>query len=206
MNLSRAGASPMGGEDASLVARVQNGDMDAFEELVRRYNRRIYRTLISITGSPTDAEDYTQNVFLKAFRHIGKFQGASQFSTWLTRIAINEGLQRMRRVEKHESLDQSEDEYGEGFRPRQVQAWQENPEQLYSRKELREMVERELMKLPVRYRVAVTLRDLEQLSTQEAAVAMGVGIETLKTRLLRGRLMLREALAPHFKKGESARV
>jgi RNA polymerase sigma-70 factor (ECF subfamily) len=186
--------------DAGLVTRVREGDLGAFEELVRRHHRRLYRTLIGITGNPEDAEDGTQNVFLKVFKHIGSFRGGSRFTTWLTRIAINEGLGRLRERKVLVSLDAERPEE-EGFRPRQVQAWEEDPEQLYSRAQIRELVERELVRLPAKYRVAVMLRDLEQLSTEEAARALRLPVTTLKSRLLRGRLMLREALAPHFTGG-----
>ncbi len=184
--------------DGDMVARVQGGDVQAFEELATRHHRRIYRILMSITGNGAEAEDGTQDVLLKAFERLGKFRGASKFSTWVTRIAINEGLDRLRERKKQESLDyDSSDDEGE-FRPRQVQAWEDSPEQLYSKTEMRDLVERALMKLPSMYRTVVIMRDIEQFSTEEAAAALGLKVTALKTRLLRGRLMLREALAPHF--------
>lgn len=184
--------------DGDLVARVKGGDLEAFEGLVRRYDRRIYRILMSVTGRAEDAEDGTQSVFLKAFEQIGKFRGASKFSTWLTRVAINEGLNRLRERKNLQSLDEDGVNHEEEFRPRQVQAWEDNPEQLYSKTEMRGLVERALMKLPSMYRMVVVLRDVEQFSTEEAATALGLRVPALKTRLLRGRLMLREALAPYF--------
>ncbi len=185
-------------EDADLVGRVCDGDIDAFEDLVRRHHGRVYRTLMGITGNADEAEDYTQNVFLKAFKNLKKFEGAAKFSTWLTRIAINEGIERVRRQGRLDSADEAAMET-QNYRPRHVQAWTDDPEQLYSRKEMREIVERELMRLPGKYRIAVMLRDLEQLSNQEAAAVMNLGLEAFKSRLLRGRLALREALAPKFK-------
>lgn len=184
-------------EDAGVVARVCGGDTEAFEELVRRHHQRVYRTLISITGNPDEAEDYSQNVFLKAFKNLAKFERTAKFSTWLTRIAINEGIERLRQQGRLESFDEVVDE--NEIRPRQVQAWADDPEQSYSRKEMRKIVETEMMKLPTKYRLAVMLRDLEQLSNQEAAASMNLGLEAFKSRLLRGRLALREALAPKFK-------
>ncbi len=188
--------------DASLVARVKEGDADAFEALIVRHHRRIYRTLLGITGNSQDAEDSMQEAFLQAFRHIGEFRGASKFSTWLTRIAINEGLGRLRGQRSEERLDvegsEPQFEEGEPFRPVLLESWDQNPERIYSERQTRELVEREIMKLPARYRTVVMLRDIEQLSTAEAAVALGLPQATLKTRLLRGRLMLREALAPYF--------
>ena len=142
-----------------------------------------------------------QDAFLKAYQHVAEFKGRSKFSTWLVRIAINTGLQRLRGRTNFESLDDEEKD----FRPRRVQVWQDDPEQSYSREELRRLVEQEVMKLPPKYRVALMLRDLEELSTEEAANALGLTIPGMKARVLRGRLMLRESLVPYFSK-ESARV
>ncbi len=190
--------------DASLVARVQKGDTGAFEELVRRHSRAVYRAVVAITGDLDGAEDDVQNAFLKAFTHIRQFRGASKWSTWLTRIAINEGIHRLRQRKVRESLDAFDREESEEqeFRPRQVRAWVDDPERLYSEAETRQLVERELMKLPAKYRAVVVLRDIEQLPGEHVAAALGLGVPTMKTRLLRGRLMLREALAPHFSCGE----
>lgn len=208
--MSKASALPAGSgddPDSDCVERVQQGDVGAFEELVRRHEQRVYRTLIGITGRLEDVEDDVQNVFLKAFENIGKFRRASRFSTWLTRIAINEALERLRSQKKLESLDFASEEEGEAPRPRQVRAWVDEAERLYSRAETRELVEQAILGLPPRYRVVVLLRDIQQLSTDEAAAALGLGTATLKTRLLRGRLMLREALAPHFlERGGGARA
>jgi RNA polymerase sigma-70 factor, ECF subfamily len=182
--------------DAEFVARVKAGETDAFEELVRRHGRRVYRSLIGILGSAEEAEDALQDAFLKAFQHLPDFEGRSRFSTWLVRIALNTGLQRLRGRKDFETLDEDGDE----FRPKQIQAWTENPEDLYSQEELRRLVETEVMKLPAKYRVALMLRDLEELSTEEAANALGLTIPGLKARVLRGRLMLRESMVSYFAK------
>jgi RNA polymerase sigma-70 factor, ECF subfamily len=188
--------------DAPDVARAQAGDLGAFEALVQRHGRRVYRALLGITGNESDAEDGMQNTFLKAYQHIGEFHGKSKFSSWLTRIAMNEGLEilRRRRGKVQRSLEEWDAEDEETFRPRSVRPWEEDPERRYSQDEVRRIVEKEVMKLPAKYRVVVMLRDLEQLDTREAAAALGLNVATLKTRLLRGRLMLREALAPHFRR------
>jgi RNA polymerase sigma-70 factor (ECF subfamily) len=141
-----------------------------------------------------------QDTFLKAFQHLAGFQGRSKFSTWLLTIASNAGLQRLRERRPMESLDDDGPEGEEGFRPRQVRAWTDDPEQLYSQAEVRSLIENCLKKLPAKYRVVVLLRDFEQLSAEDAAAALGLGIPALKSRLLRGRLMLREALSPYFAK------
>ncbi len=184
--------------DAAVVARVQAGDADAFEELVRRHGRKVYRSLIGILGSAEEAEDAMQDAFLKAFQHIAEFEGRSTFATWLVRIAINTGVQRLRRRKDFESLDDDD-----AFRPRRIQAWQDDPEQSYSKEEIRALIEREIAKLPTKYRVVVMLRDLGELSTEQAANALGLGVPALKARLLRGRLMLRESLVPYFSKGSA---
>ncbi len=133
-----------------------------------------------------------------AYLHLKYFQGASRFSTWLLRIAINEGLERLRRRKQTISIDEEVEGEEESYKPREFRDWRDNPEQVYTKDELRSLVEKEVMKLPVKYRVVVMLRDLEEQSTEETATALGLEISTVKTRLLRGRLMLREALAPYF--------
>jgi RNA polymerase sigma-70 factor, ECF subfamily len=180
--------------DTEIVARVQAGDTDAFEELVRKHGRRIYRSLVGILGSADEAEDAMQDVFMKAFQHIGDFERRSRFSTWLVRIAINTAIQRVR---GRKEIDSLEEEDGE-FRPRNIQAWQDDPEQCCSKEEMRRLIEKEIIKLPVKYRLVLMLRDVEELSTAEAANALGLGVPALKARLVRGRLMLREALVPYF--------
>jgi RNA polymerase sigma-70 factor, ECF subfamily len=182
--------------DRELVDRVRAGNIEDFEVLVQRHNQRVYRTLMGLLGNPEEAQDAAQDTFLKAFEHLKHFEGRAKFSTWLLSIASNAGLQRLRERRPMESLD--DDGPLENYRPRQIRAWADNPEQCCSKEELRALVERSIMRLPAKYRVAVMLRDVEQLSTEEAAAALGLGVPALKARLLRGRLMLRETLTPHF--------
>jgi RNA polymerase sigma-70 factor (ECF subfamily) len=185
--------------DSEYVVRVRRGDADAFEELMTRHGQRVYRTLIGILGDPDEARDAMQDTFLKAFQNLAGFEGRSKFSTWLVSIASNTGIQRLRERRPTETLD--EGEVSEPFQPRQVQAWAEDPEKLYSRGETRLLVERGVMRLPVKYRAVLMLRDIEQLPIEDAAAALGLSVSAAKTRLLRGRLMLRETLAPHFAYG-----
>jgi RNA polymerase sigma-70 factor (ECF subfamily) len=166
--------------------------------LVRRHTRLIYRALIAILGDAADAQDAVQDTLLSAFKHIRGFQGRSKFSTWLVSIARNAALERLRGRRNMESLDQGETEEDCKFRPRQIAAWQENPEQSHSRMEIRQLVEKGLLQLPAKYRVIVMLRDVEQLSTDDVARQLGLSVPTVKTRLLRGRLMLREWLSPYL--------
>lgn len=188
--------------DLEIVARVRNGETEAFEELVRKHGRRVYRSLLGIVGTPEEAEDALQDAFLKAFQHLSHFEGRSRFSTWLVRIAINTGLQRVRSRKEFDSLDEENEE----FRPRNIQPWSDTPEEFYSREELRKLVENEVMKLPAKYRVALLLRDLEELPTEEAAAVLGLSIPGLKARVLRGRLMLRESMIPYFSKAGAGKT
>lgn len=181
--------------DAELVTRVQTGEKDAFEELVRRHARRVYGTLAGMVGNPDDARDAMQDVFLKAFEHIGRFEGRSKFSTWLTSIAVNTGTELLRQRRPSESLEDDDDE---GFRPRQLQSWDDNPEQILAASQMKELVRQSILRLPQKYRIALLLRDINQFSTEEAAAALELSVPALKARVLRGRLMLRESLAPYF--------
>ena len=189
-------ATPPDDPDAAIVMRVQGGDTDAFEELVRRHSRRIFGTLAGLLGNLDDARDVTQEVFLKAFEHIGRFQGRSKFSTWLTSITINTGTELLRQRKPSESLDVGEED--DEFRPRQIQSWADNPEQVLAATQRTDLVREGVLRLPEKYRVVVLLRDINQVSTEEAAAALGLSITAVKARLLRGRLMLRESLAPYF--------
>src|SRR6266849_1618003 len=189
-------AAPSEDPDAALVERVQKGDIDVFEELVRRHSRRVFGVLAGIVGNMDDVRDATQDVFLKAFEHIDSFQGRSKFSTWLISIAINTGTELLRQRKPSEPLEEVDE--GEGFCPRQIQSWADNPEQLYAGSQRCDLVREGVLRLPEKYRVAVLLRDINQFSTEEAAIALGLSVPALKARLLRGRLMLRESLAPYF--------
>ena len=205
LKLSGAPARPTGDDgspparpedpDGPEVAGAKAGDMSAFETLVRRHQGRVYRTLCGITGNADDAQDGAQAVFLRVFRKIGDFQGQSLFSTWLHKIAVNEGLERLRSRRPVESLDETDED---AFQPHSFDAWVENPETRLARDETRRIVEEALGRLPARYRAALLLRDIQQMSGAEAAAALGIPLATLKTHLLRGRLLLREALAGFY--------
>jgi len=183
--------------DTGLVANAQAGDLEAFEKLIRRHSQTLYRTLMAILSNADESQDALQDALLSAFKHIGGFQGRSKFSTWLISIARNTALQRLRDRKHVESLDERVDD-DEDFRPRQIRDWHDDPEQVYSKSEIRELVEKGILGLPAKYRIVLMLRDIEQLSTEEVARQLGLSVPALKARLLRGRLMLRESLAPHF--------
>jgi RNA polymerase sigma-70 factor (ECF subfamily) len=182
--------------DSSLVAHVKAGNTELFAELVRRHTRRVFGTLAGILGNLDDARDSTQDVFLKAFQHIGNFQGRSKFSTWIISIAVNTGTELLRRRRPTESLDDTDEE--SSFRPRQIQSWVDDPEQRLAKAQMNDMVRQAVLRLPEKYRIALLLRDINQIPTEEVASALNLSVPALKARVLRGRLMLRESLTPHF--------
>src|SRR6266404_9856717 len=188
-------------EEMQLVRRAKRGDDAAFEELVRRYDRNVFRIAQHITQNREDAEDVVQEAFLKAYTNLNSFQGNSKFYTWLVRIAVNEALMKLRRrkTDKTVSMDQ-EVETEEGSMPREFADWSPNPEQQYGQSELGEILQKTVQGLPAGFRTVFVLRDVEGLSTEETAEMLGLSIPAVKSRLLRARLQLRERLNRYFKK------
>src|SRR5947209_6898131 len=188
-------------DELALVQAAKAGDVSAFEELVRRYDRNVFRIAQHITQNREDAEDVVQDAFLKAYGNLAQFQGQSKFYTWLVRIAVNEALMKLRRrrPERTVSLDQDV-ETDEDTIPREVADWSPNPEQQYNQAELRELLQKTIQGLPSGFRTVFVLRDVEGLSTEETAEALGLSIPAVKSRLLRARLQLRERLNKYFKK------
>lgn len=188
-------------EELRLVNAAKGGDIGAFEELVRKYDRNVFRIANHITQNREDAEDVVQDAFLKAFQNLGQFQGQSKFYTWLVRIAVNEALMRLRRRRPERMVSLDEDiNTGEDTIPREVADWAPNPEQLYNQGELREILQKTIQGLPPSFRTVFVLRDVEGLSTEETADALNLSIPAVKSRLLRARLQLRERLTKYFKK------
>ncbi len=177
-----------------LVDHVLTGDRRAFEPLVRKHERRVFRVALSVLGNIEDAEESMQDTFIKAFRHLGQFRRESKFTTWLTRIAINEAIQKRQGRRDFVSLDDSCGD-GELPTPRRTESWGNDPERLYGKQELRQIVEAAIRELPAIYREAFVLRDIEEMTAEEAADAIGITVGALKSRVLRARLLVREALA-----------
>ena len=196
---------PLGTEevhpDVALVARAKEGDVEAFEKLVRQYDRQVFRIAQHITQNREDAEDVVQDAFLKAFQNLGQFQGQSKFYTWLVRIAVNEALMRLRRRRPERMVSIDEDvKTEEDSIPREIADWSPNPEQLYNQGELKEILQKTIQGLPESFRTVFILRDVEGLSTEETADALGLSVPAVKSRLLRARLQLRERLTKYFKR------
>jgi RNA polymerase sigma-70 factor (ECF subfamily) len=187
--------------DTELVTEARAGSLEAFEELVRRHSRLVYRALAAMLGNQDQAQDAMQDVMLSAYQHIASFQARSKFSTWLVSIARNRAIEYLRKRGKEVSLDEPTPGEDSDFRPRELRDWVDNPEQAYSRTEIQKLIEKGIMALPAKYRTVVMLRDIEHLEIEEIARQLGLSIPAVKARLLRGRLMLREWLAPHFAAG-----
>ena len=187
-------------EELALVQAAKRGDDSAFEELVRRYDRNVFRIAQHITQNREDAEDVVQEAFLKAYGNLAQFQEQSKFYTWLVRIAVNEALMKLRRrrPERTVSLDE-EIKTEDDSLPREIADWSPNPEQQYNQSELREILSKTIQGLPPGFRTVFVLRDVEGLSTEETAAALELSVPAVKSRLLRARLQLRERLSRYFR-------
>ena len=183
--------------EEELIRRIRDGEPELFYELVRPYEQRIYFIAFSILRNQHDAEDVSQEAALKAFKNLRHFRGEARFSTWLIQITMNEA--RMWRRKAHanlmEPLEKPGDEEGE-YRPREFADWREIPSEVLERKEVREALAQALASLGEKYREVFVLRDVQHLSIEETAKTLGITVASVKTRLLRARLMLRDLLSP----------
>jgi RNA polymerase sigma-70 factor, ECF subfamily len=189
---------PLDANEAELIKRVCQGDKEAFYGLVRPYERAVYTAAISILNNPADAEEVAQEAALKAFSNLARFRGEAKFSTWLIQITINEARLKLRKDRRHlyESIDeQRTDEEGEYF-PKDFADWREVPSEALQRKELRQQLKQAIADLAPKYREVLILRDVHHFSTEETAQALDISEGNVKTRLLRARLQVRDALAP----------
>ena len=194
-------SSQAGFDETTLVTHARGGDNRAFAELVKHYEAKIFRLAQHITQNREDAEDVLQETFLKAYEHLDQFQGNSKFYTWIVRIAVNQALMKLRRrrTDKSVSLDETIDT-GEDTVTREVAAWGEDPEQQFTREELGQILDASIQSLAPTYRSVFLLRDVDDLSTEETAEALGLSVPAVKSRLLRARLQLREKLTRYFKR------
>jgi RNA polymerase sigma-70 factor (ECF subfamily) len=188
-------------DEQALVARAREGDAAAYNELVGRYERKIFRLAKHITQNDEDAEDVLQETFMKAFEHLPDFQGQSKFYTWIVRIAVNESLMKLRKRKSDRTVPLDEPvDTGEDTVVREIAVWEENPEQRYSREEMGQILDDAVQSLKPAFRTVFALRDIEELSTEETAEALGISVPAVKSRLLRARLQLREKLTRTFKR------
>ena len=185
-------------KETQLIKRVCGGEPQAFEELVRPYERLVYATAISILRNPQDAEEVSQEAVFKAFIHLSSFRGESKFSTWLVQITFNEARMKLRKDRQHlfESIDTKQQDAEGDYWPKDFADWRPIPLEVLETEEARHALESAINSLSPRYRDVVVLRDVENLSIKEAALILGVPEGSVKTRLHRGRLILRDLLSP----------
>lgn len=193
--------------EQELIRRIQSGEPEKFYELIRPLERRVYAAAFAILRNPGDAEDAAQEAMLKAFANLRQFRGEARFSTWLIQIAVNEA--RMRRRKDHadviEPIGEREDADGV-YTPREFADWREIPSEALERREVRELLLEALASLGSKYREVFVLRDVQHLSIAEVSENLGISTASVKTRLLRARLMLRDLLAPKLTGGWFSRL
>ncbi|MGA8214549.1 MAG: sigma-70 family RNA polymerase sigma factor [Candidatus Sulfotelmatobacter sp.] len=200
-----------GTREQDLILKVQRGQHELFYELVRPYERRVYAAALAILRNEHDAEDAAQEAMLKAFANIRQFRAEARFSTWLIQITVNEALMRRRRertvaiepIDGHRSGRGDEES---DYAPRDFADWREIPSEALERKEVRQRLAEALGTLDRKYREVFVLRDMEHLNIQETAEALGITVASVKTRLLRARLMLRDLLAAGWEQGWFSRL
>ena len=191
----------------ALIARILDGQSSLFAELVQPYERRVYVTALALLRNEADAQDVAQEAILKAFTHLRQFRGESRFSTWLIQITVNEARMRQRKqhAEVFEPLEKSPDEEAD-YAPRDFADWREIPSEALEKTEFRAILAKAVASLGQKYREVFLLRDVEHMSIEETAEALSISLASVKTRLLRARLMLRDILAPAFANGWFSRT
>jgi RNA polymerase sigma-70 factor (ECF subfamily) len=182
-------------DDTELVRRARANDRLAFREIIQRHNRRLYRLVRSMLKDEADAEDAVQEIYLHAFARLGEFRGESALSTWLTRIAVNEALMRLRC--RRETAELTEETMSATIVTFPLPVGQ-NPEEVAARSQISRVLEAAIDELPDGFRTVFVLRTVEQLSTEETAAALGIPEDTVKTRLFRARRLLRTAIGDQF--------
>jgi RNA polymerase sigma-70 factor, ECF subfamily len=197
--------------EAYLIKRVCDGEREVFYELVRPYERMVYATAIAIVKNPADAEEVAQEAVLKAFSKLATFRGESKFSTWLIQITYNEAKMKLRKARSnlYESLDDTQSNEDGEFWPKDYADWRPIPSDLLEENEIRQAVQDAISSLSANYREVLILRDVQRLSIKETTTILGISEGSVKTRLHRARLLLRDSLAPgidgYWSKGQPYR-
>lgn len=186
--------------EAEMIAAILAGDTQLYHELIRPHERSVYMMALSFMKNDADAEDVTQEAFIKAFRHLSTFRAESKFSTWLISITLNEARSRLRQQvsNRTESLDESP-EKGGTISPALLRDWREIPSETLEREEIRKLIQVAIEGLPEIYREVFLLRDVEEFNINETALALNISIPSVKVRLHRARMMLQKQLTPQLK-------
>jgi RNA polymerase sigma-70 factor, ECF subfamily len=194
-------------KEAELITRILAGEKELFHELIRPYERMAYLTVLAIVKNEADAEDGAQEAVINAYRHLSSFRAEAKFSTWLTTIAINEGRKRLRKAKgaAESSIEEGLEEKEGDYTPTPLTDWREIPLEALERQELREALRKAVVSLPDIYRQVFTLRDMEELNTEETAEALGLSLGVVKVRLHRARILLQKQLVPFLKSVAPAR-
>lgn len=192
--------------DEALIARVKQRDFEAFETLIGRYEDKVYRLAFRFVRNETEAKEIVQDTLLSVWRKLDSFKGDSQFGSWLFRVTANAALMRLRSQRRHAEV--STEELPAGFLDTQQSSygqvtgqganWSRRPDEEMQSEELRQQIQKAVDALPEIYRTVFLVRDVDGLSTEETAEALGLSIPTVKTRLHRARIALREAIGAHF--------
>ena len=184
--------------EAELIERVRRGESELYYELIQPYERSVFMAALSIVENEADAEEVAQEAMLKAFANLKQFRAESKFSTWLVQITINEARMRRRKDRKnlYESIDEGKKGEEGDYIPTDFADWREIPSETLEREQLKRALARALASLGEKYREVFILRDVQHLSIAETAKALGITEASVKTRLLRARLQMRDALAP----------
>jgi RNA polymerase sigma-70 factor (ECF subfamily) len=184
-------------DESHIIASILAGDTQNFHHLIRPHERSVYIMALSLLHNEADAEEVAQEAFLKAFRNLARFRGESKFSTWLISITLNEARSRLRsqKTMKMESLDEPPEGQVQ-VSPALLRDWKEIPSQVLERQEVRQLLHQAITDLPLIYREVFLLRDVEELSVNESAEALGITVASVKVRLHRARIMLQKKLVP----------
>jgi RNA polymerase sigma-70 factor (ECF subfamily) len=197
-SLGQRGVARTQEQETALIERVCAGEKQLFYDLISPYERAVYSAAYGVLQNEADAEEVAQEAFLKAFAHLGSFRRESKFSTWLIQIAVNEARMKRRkdRGYLYQSLDeQNQDEEGDYF-PKDFADWREIPSEALERAELRRALGKAIASLSPKYREVLVMRDIQHLDIADTAAALQISEASVKTRLLRARLQVRDALAP----------
>ena len=191
--------------ELALIERICSGEKELFYELIKPYERAVYFAAHSILQNEADAEDVAQEAMLKALKYLSSFRRESKFSTWLVQIAVNEARLRVRKERRnlYDSIDETRENESGDYMPNDFADWREIPSEALHTMQLRQALQNAIAALAPKYREVLVLRDVDQLSIAETAQALGISEGNVKTRLLRARLQVRDALAPGFDGGWS---
>lgn len=196
---ARSSSGNAGREDAELILRINEGDFEAFERLVRKYQARVYHHCLKFLNSQDDAEDALQETFLQVHKSLKKFRGEAAFSTWLIKIATNNCLMRLRKKKKVDfvSIDKPIEINGSQL-PREIVDWSKNPFIQLSGDEVKKILDNAIASLPDDKRVVLILKDVEGFSNIEIGETLGMSVAAVKSRLHRARLFVRDILSKYF--------